>query len=67
MVNKDLDRLSTTPCAQRSDAARHPGAAGAGRKRGGELAQPFDMTLPAISKHPEGAERAGLIARGREA
>ena len=33
----------------------------------GELAQPFDMTLPAISKHLKVLERAGLIARGREA
>jgi DNA-binding transcriptional ArsR family regulator len=33
----------------------------------GELAQPFAMTLPAISKHLKVLERAGLIARGREA
>ena len=33
----------------------------------GELAEPFDMTLPAISKHLKVLERAGLIARGREA
>jgi DNA-binding transcriptional ArsR family regulator len=33
----------------------------------GELAQPFEMTLPAISKHLKVLERAGLIARGREA
>ena len=32
-----------------------------------ELAQPFDMSLPAISKHLKVLERAGLIARGREA
>lgn len=32
-----------------------------------ELAQPFDMTLPAISKHLKVLERAGLITRGREA
>lgn len=31
----------------------------------GELARPFDMTLPAISKHLKVLERAGLIARGR--
>jgi DNA-binding transcriptional ArsR family regulator len=32
-----------------------------------ELAEPFDMSLPAISKHPKVLERdAGLIARGRE-
>ena len=33
----------------------------------GELAQPFDMSLPAISKHLKVLERAGLIERGREA
>ena len=32
-----------------------------------ELAKPFDMTLPAISKHLKVLERAGLIVRGREA
>ena len=31
------------------------------------LAQPFDMSLPAISRHLKVLERAGLIARGREA
>ncbi len=32
-----------------------------------ELARPFDMTLPAVSKHLKVLERAGLIARTREA
>jgi DNA-binding transcriptional ArsR family regulator len=32
-----------------------------------ELAEPFEMTMPAISKHLKVLERAGLIARGREA
>lgn len=32
-----------------------------------ELAEPFDMSLPAVSKHLHVLERAGLIARGREA
>lgn len=32
-----------------------------------ELAEPFKMTLPAISKHLKVLERAGLITRGREA
>ena len=30
-----------------------------------ELAEPFDMSLPAISKHLKVLERAGLISRGR--
>jgi len=32
-----------------------------------ELAEPFDMSQPAISKHLKVLERAGLIARGRDA
>jgi len=32
-----------------------------------ELAEPFDMSQPAISKHLKVLERAGLISRGREA
>jgi DNA-binding transcriptional ArsR family regulator len=32
-----------------------------------ELAQPFEMSLPAVSKHLKVLERAGLIARSREA
>jgi DNA-binding transcriptional ArsR family regulator len=32
-----------------------------------ELAKPFKMTMPGISKHLKVLERAGLIARGREA
>src|SRR6266508_1035353 len=31
-----------------------------------ELAEPFAMTLPAVSKHLKVLERAGLVARGRE-
>src|SRR6476646_6563171 len=32
-----------------------------------ELAEPFDMSLQAISKHLKVLERAGLISRGRDA
>ncbi|MBL8551417.1 MAG: winged helix-turn-helix transcriptional regulator [Hyphomonadaceae bacterium] len=32
-----------------------------------ELAEPFDMSLPAVSKHLKVLQRAGLIARGKEA
>lgn len=32
-----------------------------------ELAEPFEMSLPAVSKHLKVLERAGLISRGREA
>lgn len=32
-----------------------------------ELAAPFDMSMPAVSKHLKVLEKAGLIARGRDA
>src|SRR4051794_12357672 len=32
-----------------------------------ELAEPFEMSMPAITKHLKVLERAGLISRGREA
>jgi len=32
-----------------------------------ELAEPFDMSMPAVSKHLKVLEHAGLISRGREA
>jgi DNA-binding transcriptional ArsR family regulator len=32
-----------------------------------DIAEPFDMSLPAVSKHLKVLERAGLIARGRKA
>ena len=68
MVNKDPDRLSTTLYAL-SDPTRRAILArlALGESAVGELAQPFDMTLPAISKHLKVLERAGLITRGREA
>ena len=40
---------------------------GSGEVSVGELAKPFDISLPAVSKHLKVLERAGLIVRGREA
>jgi DNA-binding transcriptional ArsR family regulator len=39
----------------------------AGERTVTELAEPFEMSLPAISKHLKVLRQAGLIARGREA
>jgi DNA-binding transcriptional ArsR family regulator len=39
----------------------------AGEKSVTELAEPFEMSLPAVSKHLKVLERAGLIARGQKA
>ena len=38
-----------------------------GEKTVGELAEPFSMTLQAISKHLKVLERAGLVVRGKDA
>jgi DNA-binding transcriptional ArsR family regulator len=62
------DRLSTTFAAL-ADPTRRAILArlASGESSVGELAAPFDMSLPAVSKHLKVLQRAGLIARGREA
>jgi DNA-binding transcriptional ArsR family regulator len=62
------DRLSTTFAALADPTRRAILARLAlGETSVGELAKPFDISAPAISKHLKVLERAGLIARGREA
>jgi DNA-binding transcriptional ArsR family regulator len=63
-----VDQLSTTFAAL-ADPTRRAILARlvAGECSVTELAEPFDMSLPAVSKHLRVLERAGLIARGREA
>lgn len=62
------DRLSTTFAALADPTRR---AILAHLKEGeasvSALAEPFEISLPAISRHLKVLERAGLIARGREA
>ena len=62
------DRLSTTFAAL-ADPTRRAILARltSGEASVTELAEPFEMSLPAVSKHLKVLERAGLIARGREA
>jgi DNA-binding transcriptional ArsR family regulator len=62
------DRLSTTLFAL-ADPTRRAILArlASGESSVTELAEPFDMSLPAVSKHLKVLERAGLISRGREA
>jgi len=62
------DRLSVTLAAI-ADPTRRAILArlAAGETSVTELAAPFDMSLPAVSKHLKVLERAGLIARGRDA
>jgi DNA-binding transcriptional ArsR family regulator len=63
-----IDRLSITFAAL-SDPTRRAILArlALGETTVTELAAPFKMSMPAVSKHLKVLERAGLIARGREA
>jgi DNA-binding transcriptional ArsR family regulator len=62
------DRLSETFAALASSTRRAILARLAeGEANVNELAEPFDLTLPAISKHIKVLERAGLIVRGQRA
>ena len=62
------DPLSTTFAAL-ADPTRRAilGRLATGERSVTELAKPFEMSLPGISKHLKVLERAGLIERGREA
>ena len=62
------DPLSTTFAAL-ADPTRRAILArlAAGEATVGELAAPFDISLPAISKHLKVLQRAGLIEQGRQA
>ena len=62
------DQLSTTFAAL-ADPTRRAilGRLATGERSVTELAKPFEMSLPGISKHLKVLERAGLIERGREA
>ncbi|MEA2640076.1 MAG: hypothetical protein QOF51_1470 [Chloroflexota bacterium] len=70
MVNHDmsLEQLDATFGAL-ADPTRRAILArlGEGEASVTELAEPFAMSLPAISKHLKVLERAGLITRGRQA
>ena len=62
------DRLSITLAAL-ADPTRRAilDRLGQGEATVTELADPFDMSMPAVSRHLKVLERAGLISRGREA
>jgi DNA-binding transcriptional ArsR family regulator len=64
----DEDRLSETFAALANSTRRAILARLAdGAATVNELAEPFAMTLPAISKHIKVLERAGLVLRGQRA
>jgi DNA-binding transcriptional ArsR family regulator len=66
--NMSPDRLSSTFAAL-ADPTRRAILArlASGETSVTDLAEPFDMSLPAVSKHLKVLEGAGLIARGRDA
>ncbi len=64
----DEDRLNETFAALANSTRRAILARLAdGEANVNELAEPFDLTLPAISKHIKVLERAGLVIRGQRA
>ncbi len=67
-MNIPADQLSTTFAAL-ADPTRRAILArlATGQASVKKLAQPFDMSLPAVSKHLKVLERAGLIERSRQA
>jgi DNA-binding transcriptional ArsR family regulator len=64
MASAQLDRTfaALADPTRRAILARLAG----GEATVGVLAEPFDMSLPAVSKHLKVLERAGLIARSRD-
>jgi DNA-binding transcriptional ArsR family regulator len=68
MTTATADPLSTTFAALADPTRRAILARLAeGESSVTEIASPFEMSLPAVSKHLKVLERAGLIERGREA
>jgi DNA-binding transcriptional ArsR family regulator len=67
-MTKEEDRLSGTFAALASSTRRAILARLAeGEATVNELAEPFELSLPAISKHLKVLERAGLVTRGQRA
>jgi DNA-binding transcriptional ArsR family regulator len=67
-MNTTTDQLSTTYAALADPTRRAILARLAdGEATVGQLAEPFPITLQAVSKHIKVLERAGLVARGRDA
>lgn len=65
--------MSTDPLSQKFAALADPtrrailARLAKGEASVSELAAPFEMSLPAVSKHLKALEQAGLISRGRDA
>jgi DNA-binding transcriptional ArsR family regulator len=68
MANKTDDQITSTFAAL-ADPTRRAilSRLALGKTSVTELAAPFEMSMPAVSRHLKVLERAGLISRGREA
>jgi len=68
MATNTEDRLDATFAALANTTRRAMlGRLAHGEATVNELAEPFDLSLPAISKHLKVLERAGLVVRGQNA
>ena len=69
MANNNMDDQITSTFAALADPTRRAILArlALGETSVTELAAPFEMSMPAVSRHLKVLERAGLISRGREA
>lgn len=73
LINRLVIYVATDPLSATFAALADPtrrailARVAAGETSVGELAEPFKMSLPAISKHLKVLERAGLIVRSRDA
>jgi len=67
-IEREEDRLNATFSALANETRRAIlSRLAEGEASVNELAEPFKMTLPAVSKHLKVLERAGLVRRGRHA
>lgn len=67
-IEREEDRLNATFAALANETRRAIlSRLAEGEASVNELAKPFKMTLPAVSKHLKVLERAGLVTRGRHA
>jgi DNA-binding transcriptional ArsR family regulator len=69
MANNNMNDQITSTFAALADPTRRAILArlSLGETSVTELAAPFEMSMPAVSRHLKALERAGLISRGREA
>jgi len=73
LINKFVKDMSSDPLSNTLSALADPtrrailARLSQGEATVNELAEPFEISLPAVSRHLKVLEQAGLISRGREA